>query len=61
MTTKITCKKVEAGEYEYKGRTIYKADIHSNAYNPWRVNGYKYDFPTLKAAKQHIDSKGERQ
>ncbi len=54
-----TCKKIEAGEYEYKGRTIYRTSNHSNAYNPWKVLGGRWSFPTLAAAKKHIDSKEE--
>lgn len=48
-------KKIEAGTYEYKGRTIYKTSNHSNAYNPWKISLGRC-FATLKDAKDFIDA-----
>jgi hypothetical protein len=52
---KDTCKKIEAGEYEYKGRRICRTDSHAHAYAPWRVSGNR-GFRTLAEAKLFIDT-----
>lgn len=59
---KITAKKIEAGHYEYRGRTIYRTGGASNSYNPWRLVGSaSRSFPTFAEAKRHVDQQEEKQ
>lgn len=55
MNERHTAKRVDDG-YEYRGRFIYRASTHGNAYNPWRVMGSRHGFATLKDAKAHVDA-----
>ncbi len=53
---KQAMKKVAEGEYEYKGRTIYRTDDTRGAYNPWKIQSSKRSFATLAEARAHIDA-----
>ncbi len=48
-------KRIEAGEYEYRGRHIYRLSERRDAYNPWKVSSHKFGFATLAEAKQYVD------
>jgi hypothetical protein len=47
-------RKVEAGEYEYKGQTIYRTSARRDAYNPWKISLGR-SFATLAEAVAYID------
>lgn len=52
-------KKIAAGEYEYKGRMIYRADGRRGAYNPWKISLVRGSFATLAGAVKSIDARTE--
>lgn len=47
-----------AGEYEYKGYTIYRADDRRGVYNPWKISLVRHlTSATLADVKKFIDHK----
>jgi hypothetical protein len=56
---KPTRRRVGPGEYEYRGRYIYRRDDHRGAYNPWKIALTKHTFATLADAVRYIDQKEE--
>lgn len=51
--------KVDAGNYIYRGRDIYRITDRRDAYNPWKISLVKRSFATLAEAKAWIDQQEE--